>query len=198
MGEGDRRSRWRGRDWAQRLGLAPSTTLRAVPLPRYAGEEKGAKLWPAALLAGWLAASPAAAAGLTEAQARDFAARQERAWNSRDLTGFFALFTPDAVFIDQTRTPKGEMIPYGQSDRAKALAQARKFLAGSTSVERGVIDKVTIAPDGRSAVVAGREITTVKTGGRTRKVCADTQQTLVLSGGTIRSKGQTDTVTRCR
>jgi hypothetical protein len=57
---------------------------------------------------------------------------------------------------------------------------------------------VTIAPDGRSAVVAGREITTVKTGGRTRKVCADTHQTLVLSGGAIRSKGQTDTVTRCR
>lgn len=153
---------------------------------------------PAALLAGWLAASPVAAAGLTEAQVRDFAARQEKTWNTRDLTAFFGLFTPDAIFIDQTRTPKGELIPYGQSDRTKAKAMAGKFLAGSTSVERGVIDKVVIAPDGRSAVVTGREITTVKTGARTRKVCADTQQTLVLSGGVIRSKGQTDTVTRCR
>ena len=40
-----------------------------------------------ALLAGWFAASPAAAAGLTEAQVRDFAARQEKTWNARDLTG---------------------------------------------------------------------------------------------------------------
>ncbi len=145
-----------------------------------------------------LTASPVAAAGLTEAQVREFAGRQEKAWNARDLTSFFAMFTPDAVFIDQTRTPKGELIPYGQSDRTKAKAMAEKFLAGSTSIERGVIDKVVIAPDGRRAVVTGREITTIQTGARTRKVCADTQQTLVLSRGAIRSKGQTDTVTRCR
>ncbi len=150
------------------------------------------------MLALLLAASPAWAAGLTEAQVRDFAGRQEKAWNARDLTAFFALFTPDALFIDQTRTPKGELIPYGQSDRTKAKELARKFLASSTSIERGVIDKVAIAPDSRSAVVTGREITTIQTGARTRKVCADTQQTLVLSGGEIRSKGQTDTVTRCR
>lgn len=154
---------------------------------------------PALLLSVFLlAASPAAAAGLTEAQVRDFAARQEKTWNARDLTGYFAMFTPDAIFIDQTRTPKGELIPYGQSDRAKAKDLARKFLAGSTSIERGVIDKVVIAADGRSATVTGREITTVQTGARTRKVCANTQQTLVLTGGVIRSKGQTDTVTRCR
>ena len=151
-----------------------------------------------ALLAGWFAASPAGAAGLTEAQVRDFAARQEKTWNARDLTGFFAMFTPDAVFIDQTRTPKGELIPYGQSDRDKAKELARKFLAGSTSVERGVIDKVAIASDGRSATVTGREITTIQTGTRTRKVCANTRQTLVLSSGVLKSKGQTDTVTRCR
>lgn len=154
---------------------------------------------PALLLSVFLlAASPAAAAGLTEAQVRDFAARQEKTWNARDLTGYFAMFTPDAIFIDQTRTPKGELIPYGQSDRAKAKDLARKFLAGSTSIERGVIDKVVIAADGRSATVTGREITTVQTGARIRKVCANTQQTLVLTGGVIRSKGQTDTVTRCR
>ncbi len=32
----------------------------------------------------------------------------------------------------------------------------------------------------------------------TRRACADTEQTLVLVGGQIRSKGQTDTITRCR
>lgn len=155
-------------------------------------------IWAALLLIGWLVASPAYAAGLTEAQARDFAKRQESAWNARDLTGFFAMFTPDAVFIDQTRTPKGELIPYGQSDLAKAKTQARKFLATATSVERGVIDTVVIAPGGASAKLTGREISTIQTGGRTRKVCANTEQTLVLRGGAVRSKGQTDTVTRCR
>ena len=145
-----------------------------------------------------LAGSPAQAAGLTDAQVRDFARRQENAWNARDLNGFFALFTPDAVFTDQTRTPKGEMISYGASNRVEAKTQAGKFLATATSVERGVIDKVTIAADGRSAEVLGREITKVKTTARTRKVCADTRQVVVLTGGAIRSKGQTDTVTRCR
>jgi negative regulator of replication initiation len=46
--------------------------------------------------------------------------------------------------------------------------------------------------------LVGREVTTVQSKGRTRKACADTEQTLVLVGGQIRSKGQTDTITRCR
>jgi len=34
--------RWRGRQPVWSLGLAPSTTLRAVPLPRFGGEERTA------------------------------------------------------------------------------------------------------------------------------------------------------------
>ena len=145
-------------------------------------------------------ASPAQAAPrLTEAQARAFAQRQEAAWNARDLDGYFALFTKDAVFIDQTRDIKhGGMIPYGTSTLPKARAQAAKFLAGATSIERGTIDKVEIARDGASARLVGREVTTIQSKGRTRRACADTEQTLVLVGGQIRSKGQTDTITRCR
>ena len=59
-------------------------------------------------------------------------------------------------------------------------------------------DKVEIARDGASARLVGREVTTIQSKGRTRRACADTEQTLVLVGGQIRSKGQTDTITRCR
>jgi uncharacterized protein (TIGR02246 family) len=154
----------------------------------------------ALLLAAALIAPPAhAAPRLTEAQARAFAQNQEAAWNARDLDGYFALFTRDAMFIDQTRDIKnGGMIPYGRSGLAQAKAQAAKFLAGATSKERGVVDKVEIAADGRSARLIGREVTTIQSKGRTRRACADTEQTLVLVGGEIRSKGQTDTITRCR
>src|SRR5215204_3926183 len=38
-GEGDRRRRWRGRGQRAAPGIAPSTMLRMVPLPRFAGEE---------------------------------------------------------------------------------------------------------------------------------------------------------------
>ena len=171
-------------DGRQRGPCAGSGPLRLRPL----------------LLAAALIAPPALAAPrLTEAQARAFAQKQEAAWNARDLDGYFALFTKDAVFIDQTRDIKnGGMIPYGRSGVAQARAQATKFLAGATSSERGVIDKVEIARDGASAKLIGREVTTIQSKGRTRRACADTEQTLVLVGGQIRSKGQTDTITRCR
>lgn len=151
------------------------------------------------LAAALIAPTAEAAPRLTEAQARAFAQKQETAWNARDLDGYFALFTKDAVFVDQTRDIKnGGMIPYGRSGVAQARAQAAKFLAGATSTERGVVDKVEIAADGRSAKLTGQEVSTVQSKGRTRRACADTEQTLVLVGGQIRSKGQTDTITRCR
>ena len=140
-----------------------------------------------------------AAPRLTEAQARAFAAKQEAAWNARDLDGYFALFTKDAVFVDQTRDVKhGGMIPYGSSTALQARARAEKFIKSATSVERGAVDKVTIAADGKSARLTGREVTTITRGGRTQRVCADTEQTLVLSGGVLKSTGQTDTIVRCR
>jgi uncharacterized protein (TIGR02246 family) len=146
-----------------------------------------------------LAASAAQAApAISEAQARALAARQEAAWNARDLDAYFATFTPDAVFIDQTRDVKhGGMIPYGRSDLKQARAQAAKFLAGATFVERGVVERVEIAAGGREATLIGRETSTVVSKGRTRRACAQTRQTLVLAGGTLKSKGQTDTIVRC-
>jgi hypothetical protein len=141
-------------------------------------------------------AAPAAAAGLTDAAVRRFLADQEQAWNARRLDAYFAGFTPDAVFVDQHRTPK-ELITYGRSTLAEARAFARK--TKSKSVERGVIRSVAIAPDGGSARVLGYEVTTIEAGGRTRTVCADTEQTVVLRRGRILSKGQTDTILlRCR
>ena len=171
-------------DGRQRRPRAGSGPLRLAPL-----------LLAAALIAPTAQAAPR----LTEAQARAFAQRQEAAWNARDLDGYFALFTKDAVFVDQTRDIKhGGMIPYGTSTLPQARAQAAKFLAGATSTERGRIDQVEIARDGTSARLVGREVTTIQSKGRTRRACADTEQTLVLVGGQIRSKGQTDTITRCR
>lgn len=144
------------------------------------------------------ASAAQAAPAISEAQARAFAARQEAAWNARDLDAYFATFTPDAVFIDQTRDVKhGGMIPYGRSDLKQARAQAAKFLAGATSVERGVVERVEIAAGGREATLIGRETSTVVSKGRTRRACAQTRQTLVLAGGTLKSKGQTDTIVRC-
>jgi hypothetical protein len=140
-------------------------------------------------------AAPASAAGLTDAGVRRFLADQEQAWNARRLDAYFAAFTPDAVFVDQTRTPK-EVIVYGRSSLAEAQRFARKALAGSTSTERGTVRRIAIAPGGGSAKVTGYEVTTIVTGGRTRRVCAETEQTLVLQGGRIRSKGQIDSILR--
>ncbi|MDZ4317820.1 MAG: hypothetical protein U1A07_03105 [Phenylobacterium sp.] len=87
-------------------------------------------------------AAPAMAAGLTEASVRQFLAGQESAWNERRLDTYFAGFTGDAVFVDQTVTPK-ETITYGRSTVAEARAFARK--ATSRSTERGTVRRITIA-----------------------------------------------------
>ncbi|MET0293451.1 MAG: hypothetical protein ABW042_00420, partial [Phenylobacterium sp.] len=134
--------------------------------------------------------------GITEAQARDFLGRQERAWNARRLDDYFAGFTPDAVFVDQHVTPK-ETIVYGRSTLAQAKAAARRFLKASTSVEASQLRAVRIAADGRSAQVLGYQVSTVTTAGRIRHVCANTEERLVLSGGAIRSRGQTDSIVNC-
>lgn len=139
-------------------------------------------------------AAPAMAAGLTEASVRQFLASQEAAWNERRLDTYFAGFTRDAVFVDQTVTPK-ETITYGRSTVADARAFARK--ATSRSTERGTVRRITIAADGASARVQGYEVTTIVTAGRTRQVCANTDQTVVLRGGRILSKGQTDSIIKC-
>lgn len=142
-------------------------------------------------------ATPAAAQRLSDAQVRRFLDDQQQAWNAGRLDAYFATFTPNAVFEDQTRTPK-EVISYGRSTLAQARAQARRFRARSTSTEQTVIRSIVIAQDGAGARVLGDKVTTVTTAGQARRYCAQTDQTLVLAAGKLRSTGQTDTLVRCR
>lgn len=146
------------------------------------------------LAAGLLAA--AAPARLTETDARAFVARQERAWNAGDVAAWAALFTPDARFTDQARSGR-EMIAYGTSTLPQAQTQAARFFSQSQVSERGQVQRVDIEPDGRTARVVVRKVSTITSGGRVRHSCADSVQTLVRSGGRILSRGRTDTLYRC-
>jgi len=140
----------------------------------------------------------AAPGRLTDAAARAFVAQQERAWNRRDLDGYFAAYTPDAVFVDQTRTPQGAVIRYGDSDLKTAKALSKRALARTRVAERNAVDRVTVSADGASARVQGHKTTRLISAGREQTLCAQTDQTLVWRGGRVRSRGQTDTTTRCR
>ncbi|WP_297694402.1 DUF4440 domain-containing protein [Phenylobacterium sp.] len=140
----------------------------------------------------------AAPARLSEAQVRAFAARQERAWNASDAAGFFGLFTADARFADQARAKDGRVVPYGTSTLAQARAQAERFFAGSRHRETSAIRSVRIAPDGRSAAVLADEVAEITAAGRTRRSCAETRQTVVVTPAGLRSNGQTDTQVACR
>ncbi|MDP3660625.1 DUF4440 domain-containing protein [Phenylobacterium sp.] len=144
-----------------------------------------------------LAPVEAAAQPITEAAVRAFVAGQEAAWNRRDLTGYFAGFSKDAVFVEQARTPAGGIIRYGSSDLAQARKQSTAFLARTQSLERSSITRVSIGPDGRGASVSTRKSTTLSRAGRTRIACAETLQTLRLDGARLRSLGQTETAVRC-
>jgi uncharacterized protein (TIGR02246 family) len=150
------------------------------------------------LLALIAAGAHAAPARLTEAEVRGFVARQEKAWNAKDAAAFFVLFTPDAVFVDQGRAKDGRVVPYGQSTLAQARAQAARTFAKSQIKETAVVTGVAIAPDGGSARVAGREEALITTAGKTRRLCAETFQMVVLTAKGLRSKGQTDTLVACR
>lgn len=150
------------------------------------------------LAAALLAATPAWAASLTEAQVRAFVAQQERKWNAGELDAYFAAFRPEAVFTDQYRTPSGQVVPYGSSNLAKARTQSRKFRAQSTLTEKGEITKITLGADGRTAQVDSRVVSKIQTTKGQRVTCAERRQLLVLAAGQVRSKGQTDTFTRCK
>lgn len=140
----------------------------------------------------------AAATPLTEATVRAFVARQDRAWAKRDLDGYFATFAPDAVFVDQARTRKGEVIRYGASSVAEARAQSRRFLAGADFTESAVVERVLVAPDRRSARVLGRKTTVIVSKARGRRThCAETEQTVVATASGLRSRGQVETAVRC-
>jgi hypothetical protein len=146
-----------------------------------------------------LAAAPAAAAatGLGEAKIRDFIAQQQRRWNDGALEAYFATFAPRAVFTDQYRTPAGEIVPYGDSTLPQARVQARKFRTTSKVSETGVILRIVLGADGRTAQVVSREVSRVQGPKGLRVACAERRQDLVLTANGLRSKGQTDTFSRC-
>ena len=134
---------------------------------------------------------------LTEAGVRAFVARQERAWNARDAGAFFAGFVPTAIFVDQARTPKGELIRYGSSTVSQARRQTARYFSRTRAVDRTVIERVELSPDRRSARVVGRKTSVADTGGRTRRACALTEQILISTKGQVYSRGQTETAIRC-
>lgn len=137
-----------------------------------------------------------AAAALTDAQVRAFLDQQERLWNAGDLAGYYAAFRPDAVFVDQYRTPGGEIVPYGKSALAEARTQSRKFRAASKVSETHQVVRVTVS--GASAQVLARVTSRISGKPGNRTTCAERRQDLVLAAGRIRSRGQTDTFMRCR
>ena len=139
-----------------------------------------------------------AAPRLTEAEVRAFVERQSKAWNAGDLGGYFALYAPDARFTDQARAKDGRVVPYGTSTLAEAKAQTRRARAGSKVQEVTTLRAIQIAPDGKSAQVAAAEASAIATGARTRRLCAERVQTIVLTPAGPRSKGQTDTYLACR
>ena len=144
-----------------------------------------------------LSAAPAWGAGLSEAQVGAFVARQERAWNAGALDLYFSTFRPDAVFTDQYRTPAGQLVPYGSSTVAEARAQSRKFLAASDVSERGEIVRIALGSDGHTAQVVSRVVSRIQGPKGLRITCAERRQEVVLASGELRSKGQTDTFSRC-
>ena len=151
-------------------------------------------LWLAALT---LVAAPAWGEALGDTQVRAFLARQERAWNAGDLETYFAAFRPDAVFTDQYRTPSGRIVPYGASTLSQARAQSRKFRAASRISETGQVVSIALDADGRTTQVVSRVVSRIQGAKGLRVTCAERRQQLVLIAGRLRSKGQTDTFTRC-
>jgi hypothetical protein len=157
----------------------------------------GAVGWGLLLALAILAAGPASGADLREAQVRAFVARQERTWNAGAFDAYYAAFRRDAVFTDRYRTASGKIVPYGASSLSEARAQTRKFRAASKVSERGEIVRITLGRGGDSAQVDSRVISRIQGAKGLRLTCAERRQELVLTGGELRSKGQTDTFIRC-
>jgi len=144
-----------------------------------------------------LAATQAWPAALTEAQVRAFFAEQQRAWNAGNLGAYFKGFQPDAVFTDQYRTPAGEIVPYGSSTLAKARVQTHRSRALARISETGVVVRIAFSADGRTAQLVSHEVSRIQGAKGLRVTCAERRQELILAAGRLRSKGQTDTYTRC-
>jgi hypothetical protein len=181
---------------APNFKLKPHRLLRTSPARAADRRRRVALLWIFLTFAA--TAAQAAPARLTEPEIRAFVARQSKAWNAGDLAGYFGLFTPDAAFTDQARARDGRLVTYGTSSVAQARVQARRTFAAAKVHEMTAVRAVTLAPDQGRATVTSAEVTTLAGHGAPRRVCAERVQSLVATPAGLRSKGQTDTVVRCR
>jgi hypothetical protein len=88
-------------------------------------------------------------------------------------------------------------VPYGSSTVAAARTQSRKFRATSRVSETGEIVRIALGADGRTAHVVSRVVSRIQGAKGLRVTCAERRQELVLTSGGLRSRGQTDTFSRC-
>lgn len=134
---------------------------------------------------------------LRERAVRNFVDRQERLWVQRDFDGYFALAAPEAVFVTERRAADGTITSERETvpESRRAAEQAFATLDGFS--ETSFVDRVEIAPDGRSATVLGHEEAEVVRGAVRKRLCATTEQKLVLRKGHILSLGQTDRSRPC-
>lgn len=145
-----------------------------------------------------LISSPAIAqVAITDAAARAFVTRQERAWNSGDAAAYFASYAPGATFTDQAYVGDKAPVPYGTSTLPQARAQVRKALARAKASETVQVQRITPTADGRAVIVLARVASTLQTAGKTRRLCAVRRQTLILLRGDLISNGKTDTYYPC-
>ena len=105
-----------------------------------------------------------------EAEVRAFYDRQAQSWNDRDGAAICALYAEDFLGHAREVGPQGESQPV-EVAKAQVCTNLADLVATRAAIERrgGVmvlaerIDEVTIAPDGRSAVV--RATTHIDEGG---------------------------------
>jgi uncharacterized protein (TIGR02246 family) len=144
------------------------------------------------------AEAQATPARLDEAAVRAFVERQDRAWNAGDLGAFFATYAPDAIFVSQARNSQNGVTPFGRSTLPQARAQARRTFARGHVSQQTRIDRIAIAPDGRTAQLHAQQTTRSIADGQVRVLCGEVDQVLALVGGRILSRRETDTAVRCR
>ena len=99
---------------------------------------------------------------------------------------------------EQARASDNQIVQTGVADLAQAIAQSRRFFANSRFQETATVDHIAIGAEGRQARLSVRQVTRIESPGKpVRTLCAETEQTLVLVDGAIRSRGQTETAMRC-
>lgn len=145
-----------------------------------------------------LAAAPAAAETITDAEIRTLAARQAERLGAGDVDGYAATFAPGAVFTQQALGSNNAVVPYGQASLAEARVQLARTLARSQVRETVDVRAVVLSASGRGAALRAFVRTRVTTEGRVRESCAWRIAGVARIGGRLRTVSQTDTLVRCR